>query len=208
VDRPVSSRGPSFVFSNEAVQMMAAAAFILGISLIFMGVVIIGSSVGWWDVQDDVWGWIIAVLATVSRWVSAKVNRSTSVPDDSLNGEKTAKTTALLVVFMLALSGCASMSAQTKASFASYGTCVGARAIDCAASSQGHDLESKAISFSACMAGGAILCVSTATAASNPPGISGGSTVDLVCLDAAFKQCYRSADVKECTGTHAASCVQ
>ena len=188
--------------------MMAAAAFILGISLIFMGVVIIGSSVGWWEIQDDVWGWIIAVLATVSRWVSSKVNKAPPVAHESVNGEQVGKTTAILLVFLLVLSGCASMSPKKKAGFAAYGACVGSRAIACATSADGEDLEAKAIAFSACMAGGAILCVPTATAASNPPGVPGAVSVNLVCLHETFKKCHKSADVQECTAASAAKCPQ
>lgn len=188
--------------------MMAAAAFILGLSLIFMGIVIIGSSVGWWHIQDDVWGWIIAVLATVSRWVAAKVKKDPEAPE-GLNGEKAGSgVSSVLIVFVFLLSGCASMSSQTKAGFSAYGVCVGSRAIDCAAKADGEDLEAKAIAFSACMAGGAILCVPTATAASNPPGAPGASKVDLVCLDATFKACHGSPDVEQCTAKKSAACAQ
>ena len=192
--------------------MMAAAAIILGISLIFMGVVIIGSSLGWWDIQDDVWGWIVAVLATVSRWVGTKIKKPEPDAQEELNGEKPGtKTGAVLIVlffFGLCAGGCAGLSPQTKAGLSAFGSCVGAHAIGCAASSTGADLEETGIKFSACMASGAILCVPVATAASNPPTSEPKRVVDLACLHTAFKACHRSKTIKACTARKSAACAQ
>lgn len=191
--------------------MMAAAAFILGVSLIFMGVVIIGSSLGWWHIQDDVWGWIIAVLATVSRWVAAKVKRSELDPekpeDAALNGDKTKGAGAVLLV-LIAFSGCAGMSQSTKAGFEAYGSCVGSQALSCAGQASGDDLEQKAVSYAACMASAAVLCAPTATAASNPPGKAGAKEIGLLCLKRSFESCHKGSDVKSCSASAAASCAR
>lgn len=180
--------------------MTAAAAVILGISLIFMGCVVIGSAMGWYEVQDSIWGWVIAVLAIVTRWVSSKAGKKGG------NGNLPGALGLVLLLLAPALDGCTSLSPETRASLAVYGSCVGARAVDCAAKAEGADLEARALSFSACMAGGAILCVPVATAASNPPGSSGVGSIDLVCLHAAFKACAADPGPRACVEARAPGC--
>lgn len=186
--------------------MTVIAAILLGISLVFMGAVIIGDAAGWWKVDENIFGALAVILATASKWVSAKVKKTPpgggarGASSDETNGEKTAGSSAVLLIFLvfLALPACATMSPEARASLSRYGGCVGNKALACVSAATGETLEEKAINYSACMAGHAVGCISIATAKPNPPGSSPAVRLDLVCMDRAFRSCAGESSGSAC----------
>ena len=186
--------------------MTVIAAILLGISLVFMGAVIIGDAAGWWKVDENIFGALAVILATASKWVSAKVKktppggRARAAASQENNGEKTSGSSAVLVVLLVSLAfpACATMSPETRASLSKYGGCVGNKALACLSAATGATLEEKAVNYSACMAGHAVGCISIATAKPNPPGSSPKVSIDLVCMDRAFRSCSSSSSGADC----------
>lgn len=190
--------------------MTAFSAILLGISLVFMGIVIIGDALNWWKVDENIFGALAVLLATASKWVSAKVKKKPgapepAIPDEDKNGAKTG--TAVLLIFSLVmLGGCGTMTSATKKSLSRYGGCVGNKALECLGAVQGESLEEKAVSYSACMAGHAVGCIPIASAKPNPPGDSQKITIDLVCLDSVFQKCSSEKQNRECIESEAKKC--
>lgn len=192
--------------------MTVFAAILLGISLVFMGIVIIGDAAGWWKVDENVFGWLAVILATASKWITQKVKKSgepaTVGSPESSEDKNGARGSAVLLALsvLVAIPGCAGMSDATKASLSTYGGCVGNKAIECVAAATGASIEEKAKNYSACMAGHAVGCIPIATAQQNPPAAKSSISIDLVCLDSVFQNCADDENRADCIKAAAQKC--
>ena len=193
--------------------MAGAAGGILALSLIVAGLAILGDALGLWSLPGDVFGLVVLLLGTAGKYVKDRTAPKETEEEDE-GGSNSHKPPAQkagrspgsmwIVLIAPALIQCGGLSAAAQADAATWATCAGAGAFDCAPVNGADSLEEGAISWVACVASKAITCAGSLVQP-NPPAGRPYDAIDLDCVTDAAARCLHEA---EKTQQRARACVE